>query len=66
MKNWEQVAIAGFLVFVTGIVWNVHYSLLQLASPPHTYDGPLMVGGFMAGAGVLVALAGLRGQNSGR
>ena len=66
MKNWEQVAIAGFLVFVAGIAWNVHYSLLALASPPHTYDGPLMVGGFIACAGVLVALAGLRGQNSGR
>lgn len=66
MTNSEQVAMAGFLTFVAGIVWNVHYSWLALGSPPHTYDGPLMIGGFIAGVGVLVALVGLRGHHSGR
>ena len=65
-SNWDQVAIAGFIVFVAGIVWNVRYSLLALAAPAHTYDGPLMVGGFIAGAGVLVTLVGLRGRHGGR
>ena len=66
MKHSEQLALAGFLAFVTGIVWNVHYSLLALAAPAHTYDGPLMIGGFIAAAGVIATVVGLRGHHSGR
>jgi hypothetical protein len=66
MKSSSQLVLAGFLTFVAAIAWNVHYSLLALASPPHTYDGPLMIGGYTAGAGILVTLAGLRGHQSGR
>jgi hypothetical protein len=66
MKNWEQIAIAGFIMFVTGIVWNVRYSWLQLAAPAHTYDGPILVGGFITAAGVVTAVVGLRGYQGGR
>jgi hypothetical protein len=66
MKNADQIAIGGFITFVTGIVWNVRYSWLQLAAPAHTYDGPLLVGGFIAAAGVVMALVGLRGIQGGR
>jgi hypothetical protein len=66
MKNWDQVAIAGFIMFVTGIVWNVRYLWIQLASPPHTYDGPILVGGFIASAGVVTTVVGLRARQDGR
>jgi len=65
-SNWDQVAIGGFITFVAGIVWNVRYSLLALSAPAHAYDGPLMIGGFIAAAGVLATLVGLRGKHSGR
>jgi hypothetical protein len=66
MTNSAQLALGGFLTFVAGIAWNVRYSLRALAAPPHTYDGPLMIGGFIAAAGVVAASVGLRGLESGR
>ena len=33
MSNSEQLVLGGFLTFVAAIAWNVHYSLLALASP---------------------------------
>lgn len=66
MTNSAQLALAGFLTFVAGIVWNVRSSLRALAAPPHTYDGRLMIGGFIAAAGVVAASVGLRGLESGR
>lgn len=35
MTNSAQLALAGFLTFVAGIVWNVRYALRALAAPAH-------------------------------
>jgi hypothetical protein len=66
MTNSGQLALGGFLTFVAGIAWNVRYSLRALAAPAHAYDGRLMIGGFIAAAGVIAASVGLRGLERGR
>jgi hypothetical protein len=55
------VAIAGFVLFVAGLVWTARYTLRALAMP-HTYTGALLIGGAVTVVGAVVAAVGVLGR----
>ncbi|NUR63581.1 MAG: hypothetical protein HOV87_33710 [Catenulispora sp.] len=60
-RDWDQVAIAGFVLFVAGAVWTVRYTLRALAMP-HTYTGALLIGGAVTLVGAVTAAVGVMGR----
>jgi hypothetical protein len=69
MNRNERLFRAGFLVFAAGIAWNVIFSLASAASSfSNAFSADLVVGGTVAGAGLMVMVSAWRaaGGGSGR
>lgn len=57
-SDWDQVAVAGFVLFIAGVVWTVRYTWRALAMPD-TYTGALLIGGVVTLAGAALAVVGV-------
>jgi hypothetical protein len=54
--------VAGFVVFIFGIVWNVHYSLVSWQTWGAGYGRELRIGGLIAALGLTIMVTARRGN----
>jgi len=60
-SDWNQLTIAGFILFITGAIWTARYTWRALAMP-HTYTGALLIGGAVTVIGAALAAVGVVGR----
>lgn len=49
--------VGGISVFITALIINAYWSVLSLRNPGTDYSVYLLIGGFMAGAGLVIMVS---------